>query len=63
MIVFNSVSGKTTLSDEVKSMTFEQLKETFEGKLDYISLANQLGIKPVKHPKVEKPKVEKPKEE
>lgn len=63
MVVFVTPLGKTTLSDEVKSMTFDKLKETFEGKLDYISLANQLGIKPVKKPKFEKPKEEKSKEE
>ena len=63
MITFISVTGKTTLSDDVKSMTFEELKSTFEGKLDYVSLANQLGIKQTKIPKVKQEKsVEKPEE-
>lgn len=41
MIVF----GKTTLDDSVKSWSYEELKEVFEGKLDYVGLAKQLGIK------------------
>jgi len=57
MIVFQDVLGKCTLGDHVKEMSFEQLKETFEGKLDYVSLAKQLGIKPEK---VSKSKEEKP---
>jgi len=59
MIVFNSAIGKTTLDDSVKSLSFEQLKEKFEGTLDYVSLAAQLGIKPTKgnsKPKVESEK-------
>jgi hypothetical protein len=56
MIRFEDVTGKVTLGDHVKSMSFEELKETFEGKLDYVSLANQLGIKPSKP--VQKPKSE-----
>lgn len=46
MIVF----GRTTLDDSVKDWTFEQLEEVFKGKIDYISLAKQLGIKPAKKP-------------
>lgn len=41
MIVF----GKTTLDDSVKNMTYEELEEKFKGKIDYITLAKQLGIK------------------
>lgn len=61
MIVFVHALGKTTLNDEVKSWTFEQLKEAFEGKLDYVSLAKQLGIKPTAKPKFEKKTEEKEK--
>lgn len=63
MIKFVDVTGVTTLGDHVKDFTFEQLKEVFEGKLDYVSLANQLGIKPVKAPKQEKPANKPEKEE
>lgn len=56
MIVFNSAIGKTTLDDSVKDWTFEQLKEAFEGKLDYVGLAKQLGIKPEKPKFVSKAK-------
>lgn len=50
--------GKTTLNDDVKNWSFERLKKTYEGKLDYIGLAKQLGIKEEKQPKKEakKPK-------
>lgn len=46
MIVWISPSGnKVTLNDDVKNMSFEELKETFEGREDYVSLAKFLGIK------------------
>lgn len=61
MVVFVDVTGKTTLNDSVKQMSFEQLKETFEGKLDYVSLAKQLGIKPAPKSKENKPEF-KPKD-
>ncbi len=41
MIVF----GKTTLDDDVKNWSYAKLKKVFEGKIDYIGLAKQLGIK------------------
>jgi len=41
MIVFR----KTTLDDDVKNWSYDKLKEFFEGKLDYVALAKQLGIK------------------
>lgn len=41
MIVF----GKTTLDDDVKNWSYEKLQEVFEGKIDYVGLAKQLGIK------------------
>jgi len=59
MVFFQDVTGKTTLNDSVKEMSFEQLKETFEGQLDYVSLAKQLGIKPTPKAKVNKPTEEK----
>lgn len=53
MIVF----GKTTLNDDVKNWSFAKLKKKFEGKIDYISLAKQLGIKEDKPEKeAKKPK-------
>lgn len=58
MVVFKHALGSTTLNDSVKEMSFEQLKETFEGKLDYVSLAAQLGIKPEK---ISKEKVDREK--
>ena len=47
MILF----GRTTLDDSVKDWTYEQLEEVFKGKLDYVALAKQLGIKPTRKPK------------
>lgn len=53
MIVF----GKTTLDDNVKNWSYAKLKKTYEGKLDYVSLAKQLGIKEEKPKKeAKKPK-------
>lgn len=56
--------GKTTFDDGIKNWSFARLKETYEGKLDYISLAKQLGIKEEKPKKeeVEKPSKKKAKE-
>jgi hypothetical protein len=55
MIVFLSGGVKHTLDDSVKDWSFEKLEEVFKGKLDYKSLAKQLGIKPTPKPKT-KPK-------
>ena len=40
--------------DAVKAMTYEEFKEVFEGKLDYKTLANKLGIKPTPKKRVKK---------
>jgi putative sterol carrier protein len=40
--------------DAVKVMSYEQLKEVFEGKLDYKTLAKKLGIKPTPKKRVKK---------
>ena len=52
MIVFKS-GGKThTIGDHVKDWSFEELKEVFDGKLDYKALAKELGIKKTRKSKV-----------
>lgn len=49
--------GKTTLDDSVKEWSYEKLERVFKGKIDYVSLAKQLGITPTKIKEVE-PEVE-----
>lgn len=40
--------GKTTLNDSVKDWSYEKIERVFKGKIDYVALAKQLGIKPTK---------------
>lgn len=51
MITFKSGSFTHTLNDNVKDFTYEELEEVFKGKLDYVTLAKELGIKKVRKPK------------
>lgn len=53
-IIFIDVTGTTSLNPDVANWSFEQIKEVFEGRLDYISLAKQLGIEPKKQEKNKK---------
>lgn len=54
--IFSDVIGNHSIHDSVKTMSYEQLESTFKGKLDYVKLAAQLGIKPTKNTKAESDK-------
>ena len=53
-MVFESGGKRHSLNDvTVKAMSYEQLEEVFEGKLDWKIIAKEFGIKPT--PKKKKP--------
>lgn len=51
---FYSGGKRHSIGESVKDMTYEELEKVFSGKLDYKTLAKELGIKPTPKKRVKK---------
>ena len=51
---FKNGTRMVDVHDSIKDMSYEEIEKTWKGKLDYVSLAKQLGKKPASKKKVVK---------